>query len=272
MPRPSKIKRLNSVIEAEGDGMGMEINLFGYPISCRGLAGDVAFACELITSGETGHYMACANPHSLVTASQDQIFADSLKNADILLPDGKGIEMAAWILNLPRVHRVAGLEFFCKLSQELHKGKGTRYFFLGSTNQVLKLITERLRKEFANIEVCGTLSPPYKTEFSEDESRQMISAVNGAQPVVLWVGMTAPKQEKWIYQNRNQLQVPFIGAIGAAFDYYAGTKERASLFWQRLGLEWLPRFVKEPKRLWKRYFISLPIYLYWVVREITRKR
>jgi N-acetylglucosaminyldiphosphoundecaprenol N-acetyl-beta-D-mannosaminyltransferase len=83
--------------------------------------------------------------------------------------------------------------------------------------------------------------------------------------------MTAPKQEKWIYQNRDKLQVPFIGAIGAVFDYYSGTKQRASVFWQRLGLEWLPRFIREPKRLWRRYFISLPIYFYWIAKELIRK-
>ena len=248
-----------------------EATFLGYQISCRGIDGDIALTKNLIKAGFNGRYMACANPHSLVVASRDQAFSEALRQADILLPDGKGIELAARVLDLPIVQRVAGLDFFYGLTLELSKGMGARYFFLGSTENVLNLITERLRKEFPKIEVCGTLSPPFKTEFSDYENYQMISAVNAARPDILWIGMTAPKQEKWIYENRDKLQVPFIGAIGAVFDYYAGTKQRASFFWQKLGLEWLPRFFREPRRLWKRYFISLPIYFYWVAREIIKK-
>jgi N-acetylglucosaminyldiphosphoundecaprenol N-acetyl-beta-D-mannosaminyltransferase len=84
--------------------------------------------------------------------------------------------------------------------------------------------------------------------------------------------MTAPKQEKWIYENQAKLQVPLIGAIGAAFDFFAGTKKRSSGFWQRLGLEWLPRFLKEPRRLWERNLKSIPIFLYWIARERLKKQ
>lgn len=100
----------------------------------------------------------------------------------------------------------------------------------------------------------------------------MISAVNNARPHVLWVGMTAPKQEKWIYKNKAKLQVPFIGAIGAVFDFYAGTKERSSDFWIKMGLEWLPRFLKEPKRLWERNMKSTPIFLWRIIREKYLKK
>jgi len=84
---------------------------------------------------------------------------------------------------------------------------------------------------------------------------------------VLWLGKTAPKQEKWIYENQSKLQVPFIAAIGAVFDFYAGTKNRSSDFWINVGLEWLPRFFKEPGRLWERNFKSTPIFLGWVMKE-----
>ena len=99
----------------------------------------------------------------------------------------------------------------------------------------------------------------------------MIDAVNNGRPDVLWVGMTAPKQEKWIYENRDKLNVPFMAAIGAVFDFYAGTKQRSSGFWIRIGLEWLPRFLKEPKRLWERNMKSAPIFLGWIIREKIRQ-
>ena len=247
-----------------------EVNLFGYQISRRGLDGDIVLARHLIASGQNGRYVACANPHSLVVASRDQAFAKALKEADILLPDGQGIVIAARALNLPIKQRVSGSEFFLGLTTAISEEGGARHFFLGSTNRVLALITARMTKEFPNIEICGTLSPPFRAEFSEVENRAMVSAVNVARPDILWVSMTAPKQEKWILQNRDKLQVPFIGAVGAAFDFYAGTKQRSAEFWQRLGLEWLPRFLREPKRLWERNMVSMPRFLYWIVRDMIK--
>ena len=223
--------------------------MLGYRVSQSGIQSDVALARQLIASGENGRYMACANPHSLVVASRDSAFSSSLKNADLLLPDGVGMLVAARILGLPMRERVAGFEFFHGLSASLAEDGAPRYFFLGSTEQVLKLITQKLSREFPKITVCGTLSPPFKAHFSDAENAAMVAAVNEAHPDVLWVGMTAPKQEKWIYCNRSQLKVPFVGAIGAVFDFYAGTKQRSSVFWRRLGLEWFPRFLKEPRRL-----------------------
>jgi len=246
-------------------------SLFGYWVSHQGAQGDIAKTREFIASGGHGHYMACANPHSLVVASRDQQFCKALKCADLLIPDGAGILVAARALNLPIKERVAGFEFFQGLSVELAKNGGGRYFFIGSSEHVLGLITQNLNLEFPEITVCGTLSPPYKPEFSAEENAAMVAAINAAQPDVLWVGMTAPKQEKWIYENRGKLEVPFTGAIGAVFDFYAGTRQRSSGFWQRIGLEWLPRFFREPRRLWERNMKSTPIFLYWIAKEKIKR-
>ena len=245
--------------------------MLGYRISRGGVHGDVSLARQFMASGDKGRYMACANPHSLVVASRDADFSTSLRSADLLLPDGIGMIVAARILGVPIKERVAGFEFFHSLSASLSKEGGSRYFFLGSSDQVLKLITARLNREFPGITVCGTLSPPFKPSFSARDNDAMVAAINEANPDVLWVGMTAPKQEKWIYDNRDKLEVRFIGAIGAVFDFYAGTKKRSSAFWRRLGLEWLPRFLKEPKRLWERNFRSTPIFIGWVVRDKVRQ-
>ena len=245
--------------------------LFGYWISHNGIQGDVAQACQFVTSGRNVRYMACANPHSLVVANNDIAFSQALKEADLLLPDGAGILLAARALKLPIVERVAGSEFFHDLTAQLSGNGGARYFFLGSSDHVLNLIQLRMKKESPKITVCGVLSPPFKPEFSKSESAAMIAVVNAARPDVLWVGMTAPKQEKWIYENRAKLEVPFVGAIGAVFDFYAGTKQRSSIFWRRIGMEWFPRFLREPKRLWERNIKSTPIFIWWVVREKVRR-
>ena len=247
------------------------VELFDYHISNNGARGDIFEAFELIISGEFGDYMACANPHSLTVAAKDNIFRQALKRADILIPDGTGIIIAAKILNLSIHEKVAGTDFFLGLSREANERGGVKYFFLGSSEKVLGLIEKKMKRNFPAIEVCGTYSPPFKTEFSQEDNSAMISAVNNAKPDVLWVGMTAPKQEKWIYENLSKLQVPFIAAIGAVFDFYAGTKNRSSDFWIRIGFEWLPRFLKEPRRLRERNVKSTPIFLWWIIKEKIRQ-
>lgn len=155
---------------------------------------------------------------------------------------------------------------------QLEECGGLRYFFLGSHDDVLSRICKKLSTEYPAIEVCGTYSPPYKEEFDDRDNEVMVDIINKAKPDVLWVGMTAPKQEKWIYQNKDRLSVPFIGAIGAVFDFYAGTIKRPSLIWRTLGLEWLGRFVREPRRMWTRNFVSTPIFMYWVLKEKLRNK
>jgi N-acetylglucosaminyldiphosphoundecaprenol N-acetyl-beta-D-mannosaminyltransferase len=195
----------------------------------------------------------------------------ALKNADILLPDGTGVVMAAKLFNRTVIKKVAGYDYFVALSASVKEIGGLRYFFLGSSKHVLDRIKSRLHREYPSITVCGTYSPPFKEVFSEADNEAMIKAITDAKPDVLWVGMTAPKQETWIHENQDKLHVPFIGAIGAVFDFYAGTKVRSSVFWQNLGLEWLPRFIKEPERLWERNMTSTPIFISWLLKEKIRQ-
>lgn len=246
------------------------INVLGYETSAAGLSGDIASARNVIDQGSKGAYMACANPHSLVVARRDDLFRDALVDADILLPDGIGVVFAAKLLGENLSERVAGSDFFAELSRQAEKCNGLRYFFLGSTDHVLEKLVDRLQREYPAVEVCGVFSPPFKAELDDADNDLIIERINNARPDVLWVGMTAPKQEKWIYKNKHRLNVPLTGAIGAVFDFYAGTKKRAPEWVCKLGLEWLPRLLREPKRLFRRNFISSPLFILLVLRQKMR--
>lgn len=241
--------------------------IVGYPISTDSLGVCVSGIAEWILAGKMRKYFVCANPHSLEVARRDPDFEIAIKNADLVVPDGIGIVLASKILRGCIQKRVTGMDIFLGLSYELNKIGGYSCFFLGSTRENLDKIRERMRKDFPNIRVAGTYSPAFKPAFSDEDSRRMRDAINEARPDVLWVGMTAPKQEKWTYENRSGLDVKFIGPIGAVFDFYAGSVKRSHPLFQRMGLEWLPRLIRQPRRLWRRNFISNPSFLLRVVSQ-----
>lgn len=202
----------------------------------------------------------CANPHSLNVAQNDKVFYDALNNSDATVADGVGVTLVAKLLKINTGPRITGHDFFDAVMNSLNKSEGSVFFF-GSSESVLSIISSKLKQKYPNIKLAGTLSPPFR-EWSDEENIEMINTINTTNPDVLWVGMTAPKQEKWIEANRYKLKVCTVGAIGAVFDFFAETYPRAPLCATNLGLEWLFRLIKEPKRMWKRNFVSTPLFLY----------
>ena len=139
--------------------------------------------------------------------------------------------------------------------------------FMGSSEKVLDLIVKRAAEVYPHLKIV-TYSPPYKPELSEEDNKAIVEAINAADPDLLWIGMTAPKQEKWTYSHWNELNIHcHVGTIGAVFDFFAGTVERAPMWWQRHGLEWLYRLLKEPKRMWRRYIIGNALFLWNMLKE-----
>jgi N-acetylglucosaminyldiphosphoundecaprenol N-acetyl-beta-D-mannosaminyltransferase len=175
------------------------------------------------------------------------------------------IVAAVQLLSGTKIKKIAGADIHHFLLDDLNK-KGGSCFYLGSSQNTLHIILERLSREFPNIKV-GSFSPPYKSDFSNDDNQQMISSVNAFQPDVLFVGMTAPKQEKWSFQHKAALDAKIICSIGAVFDFYAGTVERPSPFWIQLRLEWFIRLIKEPKRMWKRYLYYGPVFVKLILEK-----
>lgn len=203
------------------------------------------------------------NAYSFNRARRDPLFAEALLGGDVLLPDGIGIVKACrWCRTDRRPReRVTGWDLFEFEMSRLNR-RGGRCFFMGSSERVLELVRERARRLYPRIEVI-TYSPPYKPELDEADSRPIVEAINAADPDLLWIGMTAPKQEKWIYTHWDELDIRcHCGSVGAVFDFFAGTVPRAPRWWQAHSLEWLYRLYREPRRMWKRYLVGNVEFLY----------
>jgi len=217
------------------------------------------------------YWLACANPHSLEVARGDPEFAAALHAADLLVPDGVGMVLASRILGGRIRARVTGSDIFLALNAALSARGGTSCFFLGSTDENLAAIRERMAADFPGVRVAGVYSPPFRDEFTAEDDAAMAAAVNAAAPDVLWVGMTAPKQEKWLHRNLARLEtVRFAAAVGAVFDFYTGRVKRSHPAFRRLGLEWLPRLLRQPRRLWRRNFVSNPAFMMRVIWQRVR--
>ena len=229
--------------------------------------------------------------YSYNVAQKDKVFAEALHTMDngkliidnetecvkYLIPDGASIVMACRMLKAksqPK-ERIAGWDLFSfemdrlerKSEQRKVKSEKLRVMFMGSSEKVLAKIRERMAVDYPNLEVV-TYSPPFKPEFSDEDNKAIVQAVNETNPDLLWIGMTAPKQEKWTYSHWKDLNIHcHVGNIGAVFDFYAGTVKRAPKWWQEHSIEWLYRLLKEPRRMWRRYVIGNPLFLWNVLKE-----
>ena len=208
------------------------------------------------------------NAHSFNTVKRDPVFSEALQSSDMLLPDGISMVLAIRLLQGKKIKKIAGDDLFNYEMQRVHK-KGGKCFFLGSSETTLELIEERAKREFPGLQV-HSYSPPYKPKFTDEESRVMIDAVNEVEPDVLFVGMTAPKQEKWAFQHFDRLKAGHICCIGAVFDFYAGTVQRAPEWMIGAGMEWFYRLIREPRRMWRRYLIGNTLFILEILKEKFR--
>jgi N-acetylglucosaminyldiphosphoundecaprenol N-acetyl-beta-D-mannosaminyltransferase len=236
------------------------VQLFDYNVFTSNLE-------QLETNSKT--LISTINLYSYTIAEKDRHFKNALVYSDILLPDGVGIVIASKILANKKIKKIAGADLHQFLLDKLNK-EGGRCFYLGSSKSTLQKIREKIAVEYPAVKV-GFYSPPFKSDFSKDENAEMIKAVNEFKPDVLFIGMTAPKQEKWAYMHKEDINAKVIGSIGAVFDFYAGTVNRPGRLWIDFGLEWLGRLVKEPKRMWKRYLYYGPIFFYILFREKLKR-
>jgi N-acetylglucosaminyldiphosphoundecaprenol N-acetyl-beta-D-mannosaminyltransferase len=223
---------------------------------------------ENVQVGEDMVVINTLNAYSYVRAEEDPVFKEALLSSDILVADGFPIVLAARLIGGYKIKKIAGADIFFYMLHYLNDIAGS-CFFLGAGIETLERIKSRISLEYPRITV-SCYSPPFKDNYSAEETNEMIKAVNQSDSFVVFIGMTAPKQEKWVFENKKNLQAKVVCSIGAVFDFYAETVKRPSKFWVKLNLEWFIRFLKEPKRLGKRYFIYSPKFFKYLLCSLVK--
>lgn len=224
-------------------------------------------ALKFLPSGKT-IYVNTINQYSYCIANVNSTFKKALEWSDVLLPDGIGVVAAMRFLSGLVIKKIAGAQIHGYLLRKLNKSAGS-CFYMGSSEETLGLIKAKISKKYPNIRV-GTYCPPFRKMFTKEQNEDIINAINDFNPEVLFIGMTAPKQEIWVYKNRKNLHPKMVCTIGAVFDFYAGNIKRPGQAWIDLGLEWLARLIKEPGRMWKRYIYYGPVFVWLVLKEKIR--
>ena len=207
------------------------------------------------------------SPNSYGISLRDKAMDAALRGSDFLILDGVYFGWLPWFKYGKKIKRITGWDSFRFFSTKMQETRG-RVFFLGSSEATLQKIKENYRQDFPDVTV-GTYSPPYKPEFSEDDNQAMHKAINDFKPDVLFVGMTAPKQEKWAFQNRDFLDVHIITTIGNVFDWYAGNSKRPDVFWQKIGMEWLVRIFLRPE-IFRRNIGNQMIFFWHLFLYLTK--
>lgn len=213
------------------------------------------------------HHIVNTGMHGIMEARRDPSFKAILNSADLFFPDGISMIWVARRRGFPLKKRGTGPELlreFCKTAST----KGYRSFFLGDTDDTLDQLTGKLRAEFPGLEIAGTFSPPFRP-ITPEEDEEIIRMINGSKPDVLWIGLGCPKQERWIFEHKDRLDVPVAIGVGAYFKFHSGQVKRVPALVGDFGFEWLWRFLHEPRRLWRRVLIDGPRFGCNVILELT---
>jgi N-acetylglucosaminyldiphosphoundecaprenol N-acetyl-beta-D-mannosaminyltransferase len=219
---------------------------------------------------QAGRWIVVADMHAVVEAHRRMEFRRMLDQADLIVPDGIGLVRVARWKGAPLQARVAGTDLMKAFFSHTQR-MGLGHYFMGDTEETLRLLRANLERSYPGFTIAGTCSPPFRS-LTPDEDEAIVQCINDAAPDVLWVGLGLPKQERWIFEHRHRLNVPLILGVGAAFKFLAGTVRRAPDCVGNMGFEWLWRFAHEPRRLWRRIMIEAPQFVGLAGLDVTGLR
>lgn len=211
------------------------------------------------------HYVCVTGVHGVMESQRDPELLRIHNRSGLTTPDGMPMVWAGKKAGADHMSRVYGPDLMLEICQRSPAAGWTHYFY-GGKDGVPELLTRELQERFPGLNVVGTHSPPFRP-LTEEEAAQIAAGINAAQPDFVWVGLSTPKQERWMDANIDKLDAPAILGVGAAFDIHAGLLPQAPAWMQQRGLEWLYRLLKEPRRLWKRYLGNNPRFVFQVLRR-----
>lgn len=211
-----------------------------------------------------GKYICVANVHTTVTSYDDKAYRSIQNQAVLALPDGGPLSSFSRRQGFGEARRVTGPDLMREILL-ISTEKGWRHYFYGSTPETLELLKKKLEERYPGVIVAGMMSPPFR-EMTMEEDIRAVKEINETKPDFVWVGLGAPKQERWMAAHEDRVDALMIG-VGAAFDYEAGNIQRAPMWMQNHNLEWLYRLMQDPKRLFKRYLNTNVRYLFWIWRR-----
>ena len=244
----------------------MKINIAGAQVDRYSFDEVVEMTIDRALTGTSPAYIVTPNAQHINNLQHDSLFQKIYRRAFLVVPDGISILWAAKFLKTPLKGKVSGINLFEKLC-ERGASAPLRMFLLGGCPQAAERAAKILEQRYLGLNIVGTYCPPYGFENDPSELELINQEISSAAPNILFVGLGSPKQEKWVYANYQQLKVPVSIGIGISFEFVAGMVQRAPVWMQKSGLEWLFRLIVEPKRLWRRYVIGNPLFIYLVLRQ-----
>ena len=210
-------------------------------------------------------YVCLCNAHMVVTTMQDQYFLRVVNEADMATPDGIPVAWMLRRLGFREQQRMSGANLMWRYLA-LAEARGDAAYFYGGTDATLTLLSARLRAAFPGLRIAGTYSPPFRPLTLEEDAED-VARINDSGAGAVFVGLGCPKQETWMAAHRGRIRAVMFG-VGAAFEFHAGVINRAPLWMQRWGLEWLHRLCSEPRRLWKRYLVTNTLFILGAFRQL----
>lgn len=237
-----------------------KFDVLGVKVAAVQIPDVISLVEQWISEGARGKFIAVANVHMVIEATQDRSFAAVLERASLVVPDGMPLIWAGRMHGHALERRVYGPDLMFEFLRQT-QDRNYRHFFYGGAEGVAEKLVNNLQASMA-LNCAGSLAPPFRKVTAEEET-EIIRSINSAQPDVVWVCLGCPKQEKWMQEHADSISAPVMIGVGQAFDIYAGTLRQAPAFMREHGLEWLFRLCIEPRRLWRRYLVYNTEFLFY---------
>jgi len=244
-------------------------DVLGIRVSAVNMELAVSLAEKWIDAGNPGYVCLCG-VHGVMEAQRDPALRHIMNRAALNLPDGMPMSWVGWLQGLFAMDRVFGPDFMTELCR-LSATRGYRNFLYGGGPGVAARLGEALQRKVPGLEIVGAYTPPFRPLCPEEEE-DLFAQVARARPHILWVGLGTPKQDRFMAQYVDRLQVPLLAGVGAAFDFHTGRIRDCPDWVKRAGLQWAHRLMQEPRRLSKRYLVNNPAFLWHITLQMLRPR